>query len=259
MIEAVLVVLSKPLPGRDDDFNDWYTNIHLRDALRFRGSIAAQRFRRSTLQSHMLPGSFDWQYLALYDVYDAARFSREHWDNANTPRMMITDAFDDSVLEDYHYYPLLFRDHDPGKPHDGAVILERMNATGGQDEAFVRYYADTVFPAAMARPGVRSGALMSFRPQGQLMPGAASHRHVAIYRIDGEEAVNAWRGVSPDSHIVDSATLLISHWEPITGRITEDDVIHTSAASLAEEERARKNMGDRIHRGGQQRLAAPQN
>jgi len=258
MIEAVLVVLSKPRPGRDDDFNDWYTNIHLRDALRFRGSIAAQRFRRSALQSHTLPASFDWQYLALYDVYDAARFSREHWDNANTPRMMITDAFDDSVLEDYHYYPVLFRDHAPGTPHMGGVILERMNAVAAQDEDLVRYYADTVFPAAMSRPGVRSGAFMSFRPQGQLMPGAASHRHVAVYRIDGPEAVAAWRHSAPlDAGLVDSASLLISNWEPITARITEDDVLHTSAAALAAEERARANMGDRIHHGGQEKLAAP--
>lgn len=257
MIEAVLVVLSKPLPGRDEDFNDWYTHIHLRDALRFRGSIAAQRFRRSPLQSHALPDCFDWPYLALYDVFDAARFSREHWDNATTPRMMITDAFDDSVLEDYHYYPRLFRDHDPGAPN-GAVILERMNATGGRDEELVRYYADTVFPAAMARPGVRSGALMSFRPEGQLMPTEASHRHVAVYRIDGPEAVAAWRdAVSLDPAYVDPASLLISHWEPITGRITKDDVIHSDATSLAEEERARAHMGDRIHRGGQEKLAGP--
>lgn len=258
MIEAVLVVLSKALSGRDDDFNDWYTNIHLRDALRFRGSIAAQRFRRSDLQSHALPESFDWQYLALYDVYDAARFSREHWDNANTPRMMITDAFDDSVLEDYHYYPVIFRDRNPGVPHEGGVILERMNSVGADAAEFERYYAETIFPAAMARPGVRSGAFMTFRPQGQLMPTAASHAFVAVYRIDGPEALRAWQeGATHDSGIINPASLVISHWEPLTARITEDDVAHTTAAALAAEERARLHMGDRIHRGGQEKLAAP--
>jgi hypothetical protein len=52
--------------------------------LRFRGSIAAQRFSRSAQQPINLPASFDWQCLALYDVFDAERFSREHWDNAIT-------------------------------------------------------------------------------------------------------------------------------------------------------------------------------
>ena len=44
MIEALLVVLSRPLDNRHDEFNDWYSNIHVRDALRFRGSIATRRF-----------------------------------------------------------------------------------------------------------------------------------------------------------------------------------------------------------------------
>src|SRR3546814_993606 len=67
MIEAILVVLTKAVPGRDDDLNDWYTNIHIRDALRFRGSITAQRFKRSENQVQTLTPDFDWQYLALYD------------------------------------------------------------------------------------------------------------------------------------------------------------------------------------------------
>src|SRR3546814_9362138 len=115
MIEAILVVLTKAVPGRDDDLNDWYTNIHIRDALRFRGSITAQRFKRSENQVQTLTPDFDWQYLALYDVFDAQRFSQEHWDNALTSRMMVTDAIDDNVLEDYHYYPLQFRDNEDRK------------------------------------------------------------------------------------------------------------------------------------------------
>jgi len=44
MIEAVLVVLTKAHPGREADLDDWYTHIHVRDALRFRGSVTAQKF-----------------------------------------------------------------------------------------------------------------------------------------------------------------------------------------------------------------------
>ena len=97
MIEAILVVMTKAHPGREADMDDWYTNIHVRDALRFRGSISAQRFIRSADQPMDLPDSFDWQCLALYDVFDAERFSREHWDNALTSRMMVTTAIDDII------------------------------------------------------------------------------------------------------------------------------------------------------------------
>ena len=259
MIEAILVVLSKPLPGRDADFEDWYSNIHLRDALRFRGSIAAQRFGRSELQSHALPDSFDWRSLALYEVFDPARFSREHWESVDTDRMMISDAFDDSVLEDYHYYPLAFRDHAPGTEHRGGVILERMNPAPGRESDFAAVYLREVFAVAIDRPGVRSGAFLMFRPEGQLMPTPASHAFVAIYRIDGPAAIAAWRDAPPiDGALVDRSSLTISHWEPITRRITEDDVIHSDEEGIAREAQARARMGDRIHRGGEEKLATPQ-
>ena len=259
MIEAILVVLSKPLPGREADFEDWYTNIHLRDALRFRGSIAAQRFRRSELQSHALPDSFDWRSLALYEVFAPVRFSREHWESVDTDRMMISDAFDDSVLEDYHYYPLAFRDRDPGTEHRGGVILERMNPAPGREGGFAEAYLRDVFAAALDRPGVRSGAFLMYRPEGQLMPSAASHAFVAIYRIDDAAAVAAWRGAPPiDAALVDRASLLVSHWEPITRRITEDEVLHSDAEDIAREAQARARMGNRIHRGGEEKLATPE-
>jgi hypothetical protein len=76
MIEAILVVMTKAHPGREDDLDDWYTNIHIRDALRFRGSIAAQRFSRSADQPMNLPASFGWQCLALYDVFEPPRDCR---------------------------------------------------------------------------------------------------------------------------------------------------------------------------------------
>src|SRR3546814_15953868 len=87
------------------------------------------RFKRSENQVQTLTPDFDWQYLALYDVFDAQRFSQEHWDNALTSRMMVTDAIDDNELEDYHYYRLQFRDNDPENRHDGGVILEQLIRT----------------------------------------------------------------------------------------------------------------------------------
>jgi hypothetical protein len=256
MIEAILVVLSKAHPGRDDDLNDWYTNIHLRDALRFRGSIAAQRFQRSATQLSSLPEKFDWQYLALYDVFDAALFSREHWDNALTARMKITDAFDDSVLEDYHYYPLQFRDNDPETPHRGGVILEQINPAPGQEQAFHQWYNNEYLPASVRRPGVHSGAFLMFRTYGQMLPTLPVHRYVAIYRVNDAAAFEAWR---QDRHLaesgfVDQATLLVTNWDKLTDRLTEDDVHHTCAAALAEEERARERMGDKIATGGREKL-----
>jgi hypothetical protein len=256
MIEAVLVVFTNAKPGRDDDFEDWYTNIHLRDALRFRGSIAAQRFRWGAAQAQDFPGGYGWSHLALYDVFDAERFTREHIENALTTRMMVTDAIATDTLNDYHYYPLQFRDNDPERPHTGGVVLEQLNPAEGRERAFRDWYNDAYLPDAARRPGVHSAAFLVFRPHGQLVPFTPPHHYVGIYRVEDDSAVTAWRDSGAlDADCVDQASRAVTCWEPITPRITEDRVIHTDGAGLAAEERARERMGKNVltDRGNQLR------
>jgi hypothetical protein len=257
MIEAILVVLTKARPGRDDDMNDWYTNIHIRDALRFRGSIAAQRFVLSAVQAQPLPGDFGWTYLGLYDVFDAARFSQEHWDNALTTRMMVSDAIDDSVLEDYHYYPLCFRDNDPEQAHQGGVILEQINPAAGQDAAFRAWYRDEYFPEAMARAGVKSGAFLMFRTYGQMLPTTPTYSYVGIYKVDGPGVAESWAdSAALQASCIDQSTLLVTHWDAITPCITKDQVQYSRSDALAAEEAARERMGDKVVTGGRDKLVA---
>lgn len=256
MIEAVLVVLTKARPGREADLDDWYTNIHVRDALRFRGSIAAQRFSRSADQPMALPVSFDWQRLALYDAFDAQRFSREHWENALTTRMMVSDAIDDAVLEDYHYYPLAFRDNDPETAHGGGVILEQLNAAPGQDRAFRDWCIDECMPEATRRPGVKSAGFAMFRTYGQMIPTTPGHNYVGIYKVDDRGAWQAWRDSAAlaEAHACDAASLRVTHWDWLTPVITKDAVQNPMAAGLAAEEAARLRMGDRVLTSGTDKL-----
>ncbi|MDB5686777.1 MAG: hypothetical protein JWR77_1366, partial [Rhizorhabdus sp.] len=159
MIEALLVVLTNAIPGRDADFNDWYDNIHTRDALRFRGSIAQQRFILAADQVQDYPGGFVSRYLALYEVFDAARFSQEHVDNALTTRMVVEDSIDISRLDDFHYYPLAFRDKAPRTFQTGSVVMEQIAAAPGQAAAFREWYADVYLPDRFKAAGIISGAL----------------------------------------------------------------------------------------------------
>jgi hypothetical protein len=258
MIEAVLVVLTKAVPGLESDMDDWYTNIHIRDALRFRGSATAQRFRWSANQP-AYPPDFDWQYLALYDVFDPPRFSQEHWENALTSRMKVSEAIDDSVLYDYHYYPLHFVDRDPAMPHDGGVILEQLRPAEGREAEFREWYGAEYLPQAMRRPGVKSGAFLVYRPEGQMIPSRPDHGHVGIYRVNGLDAVGAWRDAPAtlaDSGLLMESGVVVTHWDRVTDRITKDAVQHPTAAALADEERARAHMGDRVKTGGAEKLGS---
>ena len=258
MIEAILVVMTKAHPGREAALDDWYTNIHIRDALRFRGSIAAQRFIRSSSQPMDLPASFDWQCLALYDVFDAERFSREHWDNALTSRMMVTNAIDDSVLEDYHYYPLAFRDNDPQTPHTGGVVLEQLNAAPGQDQAFRDWYGDTYLPQAAKRPGVQSAGFLMFRIYGQMIPTTPSYSYVGIYKVNDANAWKAWQDAAlmADAQSVDQASVRVTHWDQLTDKLTKDAVQNPTSAGLAAEEEARARMRDKVLTGGTEKLGS---
>src|SRR5690242_6674580 len=65
MAKHVFVVLTNPIDGQEDAYNDWYSNTHLADVLKIPGIIAAQRFKLSDVQRDaVLP----FRYLALYEV-----------------------------------------------------------------------------------------------------------------------------------------------------------------------------------------------
>jgi hypothetical protein len=60
-----LLVMSKPLEGHEQEYNDWYQNVHLRDVVAIDGIRAAQRFRTSM---SLMAGPAPFPYLAIYDI-----------------------------------------------------------------------------------------------------------------------------------------------------------------------------------------------
>jgi hypothetical protein len=62
----VLVVLTDPVAGREDEYNEWYDTVHLREVLTVPGFVAAQRFA----MAEGLPGSPTppQRYVAFYEL-----------------------------------------------------------------------------------------------------------------------------------------------------------------------------------------------
>jgi len=58
-----MVVLTNAAPGKDHEFNDWYTNTHLREVLAIPGFVSAQRF---TMVRPLAEHPF--KYCAIYDL-----------------------------------------------------------------------------------------------------------------------------------------------------------------------------------------------
>jgi hypothetical protein len=89
-----LLVFSNPRPGREDDFNDWYDQVHLKDVLDIPGVVGAQRYK---LHSTGAPNEPAQRYLTVYDIEGAAEaVLAEIGARAGTDRMVISDAIDAS-------------------------------------------------------------------------------------------------------------------------------------------------------------------
>ncbi len=59
-----MIVMSNPTAGCEEDYNDWYQNIHLGELVALPGFKCAQRFRlaRKLVEGEAYP------YLAVYDI-----------------------------------------------------------------------------------------------------------------------------------------------------------------------------------------------
>ena len=100
------VVLSNPVTGREDEYNDWYSNQHLDDVLQVPGFVAAQRFRLAAMNpaQESLYG-----YLCIYEVesddLDATKATIE----AAAEGMVISGALDQEDLPAWYFTPITDR------------------------------------------------------------------------------------------------------------------------------------------------------
>jgi hypothetical protein len=87
------VVLSNPAsPEVEDEYNDWYDNVHLRDVVDIPGFVSAQRFEWTARRADDVAP--DHKYLAIYeiDTDDLAETFNELMERAFTPQMPVSSA-----------------------------------------------------------------------------------------------------------------------------------------------------------------------
>jgi hypothetical protein len=65
MPQYAYIVHSNPVPGREDEYNDWYSNRHLADVIAVPGFVSAQRFRLTDPVAQGAPGQ---AYMAIYTI-----------------------------------------------------------------------------------------------------------------------------------------------------------------------------------------------
>jgi hypothetical protein len=97
MARFSFVVYSNPVEGREQEYNDWYSNQHLSDLLATPGVISARRFKLSGTQIGEVAQTY--QYLAIYDIEadDVATFIQEMMARTGTSAMAISTAMSPNV------------------------------------------------------------------------------------------------------------------------------------------------------------------
>jgi hypothetical protein len=92
MTKYTFVVLTNAVEGKDDAFDEWYTNTHLGDVLAVPGFVSAQRFKLTDAQRAKPPHPF--RYLALYEIEtnDLQKTLDELGKRSGTPAMVLTDT-----------------------------------------------------------------------------------------------------------------------------------------------------------------------
>ena len=66
MAKYHLIVMTNPVEGKEQEFNDWYDNQHIRDVLAVPGIVSAQRLKAA--DSQLGNRSSPYRYLAVYEV-----------------------------------------------------------------------------------------------------------------------------------------------------------------------------------------------
>ena len=99
------VVFTEPVPGREDAFNDWYTNIHVPDLLALDGFMAAQRFKLVALDGNSQPAG---KYMAIYELEgeDPKAILDQLANPALIKGMVMTDAIELSSAKTVLYQPV---------------------------------------------------------------------------------------------------------------------------------------------------------
>jgi hypothetical protein len=246
-MKQLLVVFSNAHAGRDDEFNEWYSYVHVRDVMRSRSAIAVQRFALSEAQ---LPGRArpEHRYLALYEADDHHGLTEGHAE-VFTAAMPISKAFRFDDMREAYYEPLAARKAQPGPEGEGPVIVERLSHDAGGD-GLAQWYCDERLAPMAALPGITSGKFAVVAEHQMLPPEPDSH-FIAVYRVtDLERALPAWDAADRASPPpFKPGASVVAAYEPLMARLTAHASNHPDPETARRAEAARTALGDKIYAG----------
>jgi hypothetical protein len=248
--ESILIVFQNPRPGRQESYDDWYSNVHIRDAMRLDGAIATQRFIAAEDQPVLGGERVEPGYFAhtIYEWESAAKSVAGHGARAGTPLMEIIGDCSFEALQDYFYRPV-FLSHgwsrEAGFRRGKDILTALIIPTPGREASFIDWFQTHHVPGTLALPGFGSVGLFSLHEE-QSLPKPSRFPLVAVYGlIDRAAALRAW-GERHDDISARAQEVTAGCWQPRIARLRAEEVLNPPPSAAAEERRARTVYADRF-------------
>jgi len=240
------LVFANPIPGREAEFNDWYTTTHMGDLLQLPGWVGGQRFRIVTnVQPRPSVAGYAHGYLMIWDLEEAeanpalARMtaaiaggkSRRGAAFNYTPGAGSSgtyEAMGPRITRPDGKGPMMPDASDNKTPRPNRYILmEFASPLTGKDADFEKA-ANQRIPSVLALPGWM--AVQRFRMADGSARPTDKPKYLNIWEAEGvsAQAVNDTlaealkSGSIKKNAAADESTAEIVYWEPITPYITKD-------------------------------------
>ena len=244
----VMLVFANPIPGKEVEFNEWYTNTHMGDLVQLPGWMGAQRFRISTnVTPRPSMAGYSHGYLIIWDLEETEA-------NTALARMTAAIAGGKSRLGAAFNYtpgagangtfetmgPRVTRPDGKGPtlpdPSDNKtprlnryILMEFANPLPGREADF-----DKGVEESMQRVLLLPGWMAAQRFRMADTPGrapSAKPKYLTIWETEGGSAQAVYdtllsaqkSGTVKKNDAVDGSTMETVYWEPITPYITKDD------------------------------------
>jgi len=244
----VYLVFANPIPGREAEFNEWYSIVHPGDLVQLPGWIGAQRFRLVTsVQPPPTAAGYKHGYLMIWDLEAA---------DAGTPLAMSSaaiaggksrrgagfnynpgagssgtyEAMGPRITRPDGKGPTLTDPSDNKTPRPNRyILLEFTNALPGKDADFDKFAKQRI-QSVLALPGWLAAQRFRMAETTGRPPGDKP-KYLTMWEAEGAsaQAINGTLNHARESGAVaknaaaDEHTAEIVYWEPITPHITKDD------------------------------------
>ncbi len=243
-----LVALTGHVEGREQDYNDWYTWVHLRDVMQLSLSVVgAQRFRASDTLSAMGGTQYDFPYLCVYEVIEPEAMTADHAP-VFTDDMPISDAYDLARASEVYFNEIAGISNRPGQHGAASVIVERFG-DAPCDPSLAAWYVSERLPQISALPGVVAGSVGV--PHDHQMFEQPLSALCAVYWSENLGATaGAWPALQDNApKALERSTISLNAYDAVIERLTISEVRNPSPADRETAARIRARIMESVHAG----------